>query len=214
MTSRAALAAAALLTAAASACNPSDKAREIASKTSAEAAKLANTAASLVYGAKAKLFGLKTDGALSDTASSWLKSQIPKDGQPSEGSMEGIVLRGVQIAPVAIEALQVLNEAVDEETAVEPIYQKIEPPNSAPKVDAAIENMPRVEIIDGVTVGFRQLDGMDTSKITKERAYLVTWRKEDRVIGFVYRTKRTIDLELLVKETPRLMKLMTQAARE
>lgn len=207
MTARVLLAAVVVLTVA---CNPSDKARQIASRTSAEAAKLANTAASLVFSAKAKVFGLKMDGALSDSATSWLKS--PKDGQASEGSMEGIVMRGVQIAPVVIEALQVLNEAVDEDTAIEPIYQKIDPPGSEPKVDEAIKNMPRVEIIDGVNVGFRQLDAMDTSKITKERAYLVTWRKQDRVVGFVYRTKRTIDIELLVKETPRLMKLMTQAS--
>ncbi len=45
----------------------------------------------------------------------------------------------------------------------------------------------------------------------KERGYLVTWRDGDRLYGFVYRSKRSIDIDKLVADTPRLLRLAKAA---
>lgn len=158
------------------------------------------------------LYAKVTDtGELSDSATRWIEAQAKEQAEKQGGTIETVIVTGTQVAPVALEVSKVLNDAVQTDTAIEPIYQKIE--GDTETVDAAIENMPRVEVVDGVTVGFRQLDTLDTDKAVKERAYLVTWRREDHLVGFVYRSTRTIDLDKLVAETPRLMKL-TRAALE
>jgi len=154
--------------------------------------------------------GVTDTGELSKNASAWL-TDTAKD---SAGKVETVVAKGVQIAPVALEIALVLNAAVDDDTAVEPIYQTIEGDRTEAEIDAAIGDMPRIEVIDGVKVGFSQLSHVDASKKVDEQAYLVTWRREDKLIGFVYRTKRTIDLAMLVTETPRLVALTTKALAE
>jgi hypothetical protein len=72
--------------------------------------------------------------------------------------------------------------------------------------------MPRVEVIDGVTVGFRKLDAIENLKLHKERAFLVMWRRDHHLVGFLYRSTRTIDIEVVIKETPRLMGMLHRAA--
>jgi uncharacterized protein YfiM (DUF2279 family) len=160
-----------------------------------------------ISAAKKALFGLTDSGALSESASAWLTSNAP-----TEGSAESLVAKGVQVAPVAVEIAKVANRAVDEETAIEPVYQKIEPGGEA-KLDESIKAMPRVELVNGTTVGFKKLDSIENAKITKEQAVLVLWRKGDHLVGFLYRSKRTIDLELVIKETPRLYALTNAAIK-
>lgn len=208
------------------ACDPKKEAADLASAATAKADGLASAAkdqartvatqaASAAKGevdkgiskVKKELFGLTDSGALSEAASGFVTKQA-EGGDPALA----VVAKGVQLAPVAVEAAKVLNQAVDEETAIEPIFQKVEP-GKEKEVDEAIGKMPKVEVIDGVKVGFKKLDGIETTKLTKEQAAVVLWRKDDHLIGFVYRTKRTIDLEVLAKEAPRLV-LMTQAALE
>ncbi len=155
--------------------------------------------------AKRAVFGLSESGALSESASAWLSSNAP-----SEGSAERWVAKGVQVTPVALEIAKVANKAVDEETAIEPVYQKIEPGGEA-KLDESIKAMPRVELLSGTIVGFKKLDSIENAKITKEQAVLVLWRKGDHLVGFLYRSKKTIDLELVIKETPRLYALTNAA---
>jgi len=138
-------------------------------------------------------------GELSDTVTEWLSSHATED------SMSALVVRGKQVAPVALEMGRVLGGAVQSDTKIEPIYQPLDERGEA--FDAAIEDMPRVEVIDGVQVGFRQLDALSASRSVKERGYLVTWRRNDHLVGFVYRSTRTIDLDTLVAETPRLLAL-------
>lgn len=167
-----------------------------ASKAAAEATK---------DGATALYDDLRNDGELSQTAKGWLESQ-------AEGtSIEALVVEGTQMAPVALEASKVLIDAVDSETAVEPIFQEID--DDPAKVDAAIGDMPRVEVVEDVTVGFKQLEGFEGTEHVKERGFLVMWRHEDHLVGFVYRSRRTIDLAAVVAETPRLIR-MTQRALE
>jgi len=158
-------------------------------------------------GAKALFDDVRTDGELSASAKAWLKSQASGD----DSSIESVLVKGVQLAPVALEATKVLVDATDSETKIEPIFQKVD--GDTAKTDAAIAGMPRVEAIDGLTIGFKQMDSLDASKKVEQRGYLVMWRHEDHLVGFVYRSTRTIDLEKLIAETPRLAKL-TQKALE
>lgn len=148
---------------------------------------------------KRRMFGLASDGSLSEAVRSALDA-ASKDGSGAEA----MVARGARVAPVVVEIATVLNSAVDDETAIEPIYTPVSAPGEA---DKAIASMPTVEVVDGVTVGFKKLDSMTTNAIVKEEAVLVLWRRNDHLLGFVVRKKRSIDLAVLIKETPRLMKL-------
>ena len=44
-----------------------------------------------------------------------------------------------------------------------------------------------------------------------EQAYLVVWRQDDRLIGFIYRSRRSVDLVQLVGLAPRLIGLVRSA---
>jgi hypothetical protein len=159
-------------------------------------------------GAKALFSDIRSDGELSESAKDWLRAQASGDAS----TIEAVLIKGVQLAPVALEATKVLVEATDSHTAIEPIFQKVDGDTS--KTDAAIQGMPRVEVIDGLTVGFKQMDSLDASKKVEHRGYLVMWRHEDHLVGFVYRSTKTIDLEKLVAETPRLVKLTQKALKD
>ncbi len=71
--------------------------------------------------------------------------------------------------------------------------------------------MPRTEVVDGLKIGFKQMDETTNTHQIKERGYLVTWRDGDRLYGFVYRSKRSIDIDKLVADTPRLLRLAKAA---
>lgn len=137
-------------------------------------------------------------GELSETAKGWVDAE--------GGSMGKVIAKGKQVAPVALEIGNTLSSAVESDRMIEPIYQEIGE-EQAKEVDEAIAQMPRIEVIDGLTVGFKQLDETSTDRIVKERGYLVTWREGNHLIGFVYRSTSTIDVEKLVAETPRLVAL-------
>jgi hypothetical protein len=219
------LAALAVVTSLTAACDPQKEAADLASAATARAEGLASAAkdqartvatqaASAAKGEvadgilklKKEVFHLEDSGALSTVAVAYIASQAQATKDPALTA----VATGAQLAPVAVEAAKVLNEAVDDETAIEPIFQRVEP-GKEKEIDEAIGKMPKVEVVDGVKVGFKKLDAVDATKLTKEQAAVVLWRKDDHLVGFVYRTKRTIDLEVLAKEAPRLV-LMTQAA--
>ena len=148
--------------------------------------------------------GLTDTGELSNSALSWMKDTAEST------DIRAVVAKGVQVAPVALEIAKTINGAVDSDTAIEPIYQSLDGRDPA-EVDRAIASMPRVEVVDGLKVGFHELSRLDAGTSVNERAYLITWRREDHIVGLVYRTTRTIDLDKLVKEAPRLIAL-TQTA--
>ncbi len=208
------------------ACGAEDAAREVASdaaararseaqgvKSAAEkkAGELGDAAKSAAPGvaaeAKRKLFGLGDGADLSAPLKAWLEASA-KDA----GSAEGLVAKSARTAPVLLEAATVLNGAVDDETVIEPIYAPIEPAASG-DVDKTIGGMPSIEVIDGVRVGFKKLDSMSTEQIVKEQAVLVLWRRDDHLVGFVIRKKRTIEVATIIGEAPRLMKLMESAVK-
>ena len=146
-------------------------------------------------------------GELSDTAKGWLATAT------DEATIEVVVREGKQVAPVAMEIAESVSGAIDSDTAIEPIYQVVEE-GQTEEVDAAIADMPRTEVVDGLTLGFKQIDETSNAKSVKERGYLVTWRDGDHLYGFVYRSKRTIDIDKLVADAPRLLKLARAAVAE
>jgi hypothetical protein len=52
----------------------------------------------------------------------------------------------------------------------------------------------------------------DTGGRTTESAYLVLWRRDDHLLGFVYRSRKRVDIDTLVRETPRLVGLISASA--
>jgi hypothetical protein len=147
---------------------------------------------------------LPDTGQLSDSASTWLEEQA------KGGGIEKYVVAGKQIAPAAMGVATALHGAVDSDTVIEPIFRPVEGEDA--KVDAAIGDMPRTEVIDGLTVGFKQIDELSKAASVKERGYLVMWRQGDHLVGFVYRSRREIDLEKVVAEAPKIITLCKAAA--
>ncbi|MBA3548004.1 MAG: hypothetical protein H0T76_16090 [Nannocystis sp.] len=155
---------------------------------------------------------LVRSGQLSEVARDWLQ----RGAQASRGGIEALLQRGEQALPVALEIGQALAGAIDSNTRIEPIYQEVS--GASPELaarraeaDALIETMPRVEVIDKLQVGFKDLSSLDTRRQTSEQAYLVVWRQDDHLIGFIYRSRRSIDLVTLVGLAPRLIGLVRSA---
>jgi hypothetical protein len=111
--------------------------------------------------------------------------------------IEAIVLGAEQRATVAAKIGAAAAEVVDGDTTIIPIYQGIEDAEARARVDAAIGQMPRSEVIDGLTVGFKELTDLDSQRRTAESGYLVVWRRDNQLIGFIYRSKTTIDFAKL-----------------
>lgn len=148
-------------------------------------------------------------GELSEAARGWLRS----GAEASSSGIEAVLQKGEQVVPVAVEIGRVLAGAVDTTTQFEPIYQDVPGGSSElterrAEADAAIQDMPHVEVIDGLSVGFKQLSRFDLERHASESAYLVMWRQHDRLVGFVVRARRDVALAELVREAPRLVALV------
>lgn len=152
---------------------------------------------------------LVRSGQLSEAARGWLQ----RGAAASRVGIEALLQRGEQAVPVALEIGHALAGAIDADTRIEPIYQEVS--GASPELaarraeaDGLISTMPRVEVIDGLQVGFKELSSLDLKRQTSEQAYLVVWRQDDRLIGFIYRSRRSIDLLTLVGLAPRLVGLV------
>ncbi len=146
-----------------------------------------------------------SSGELSDRAKTLLDAALPENG------VEAALARGTQLAPVALEIGKAVHGAIDSDTKIEPIIQKVDDPDAQAELDAKIAGMPRVETIEGVSVGFKDMTQYDSGGRTSESAYLVLWRKDDRLLGFVYHSRQRISLDKLVADAPRLIKLVQGA---
>lgn len=146
-------------------------------------------------------------GLLSATTKEWLAAGADAAGR----SIEAVVGAGAQLAPVALQIAKALDEAVDREITIEPIFQSLDDGQARARTDTAIGEMPRIEVIDGLQVGFKRVSELDVHKHRTENAYLVVWRKDEHLVGFVYRSRREIDLEKLVADAPRLVRLVLAA---
>ena len=116
-----------------------------------------------------------------------------------------------EMAPAAIEIGSALYGAYDKDIDFDPIWTKVDTPEGQAELDASIGDMPRVETIDGLKVGFKDLSEKSTAESVSESSYLVLWRQGDRVMGFVYRSKSRIDIEALIDQAPRLIALVRGA---
>lgn len=161
-----------------------------------------------IDGAKAEATALFEDlprtGELSATTRSWL------DGATGDG-IEPLVAKGTQLAPVALEIGKVVNDAVDKDYAIEPIYQDVGDEAAQKELDEKLAKMPKTQEIDGVRVGFKQLSEVSSETKVNESAYLVLWRRDDHLVGFVYRSRSEIDVDELFAEAPRLVGLVNSA---
>lgn len=114
---------------------------------------------------------------------------------------------GSDTAKAALEIGRVLSDAVDSDTSIDPVYEELDDEEARHKTDAAIAAMPSVQVIDGLKVGMEDVTRTTTEKHETRRAFAVIWRQGDRRVGFIYKTRRTIDLATLATEAPRLIEL-------
>jgi hypothetical protein len=148
-----------------------------------------------------------TTGELSDSA----KNIFSKGAESSDGSVEALLAKGVQLAPVALDVAKTLHSAIDSDVDIEPIVQKLDDEQGQAELDARIKDMPRVETIDGVDVGFKDVSQWDSGGHESQSAYLILWRREDRLLGLVYRSRKRVHVDQLVEEAPRLIGLVSGA---
>jgi hypothetical protein len=175
-----------------------DKSRELSDGASDKSKQLADDAKE---GAKKKL------AELGDGAAKYVDGRLKAMmAGAKDGSLEAQIRDGRSSATEVLRIAKAMSDAVSSETTVLPIYR---PVRDQEKVDQDIADMPRTEVIDGVTVGFKRVRELSNSEKVDEDAYLVLWRRDDEIVGFVYQKKSRIDLDALVKETPRLMKLVS-----
>lgn len=150
------------------------------------------------------LTDLPDDGVLSDEAKAWLRTKA----DDTSAGIARIVADGDQLAPEALDIGKGMASAVSSDSSFEPIVQRVE---DSAKVDAAIGDMPKVEVVDGLTVGVQRVDGWEGATHQERRGYLVTWREGDYLYGFVYRSRRDVDLAVVAGEVPRLVRLVRAA---
>ena len=145
---------------------------------------------------------IDTGGAIA-----WLKRS------PSlvETGVEALVVKGAAASPLVAELSSLVREAYDSDTTIMPIYQKLDDEQAQQELDEAIADMPKTEEIQGVQVGYKSLDDIDQGKSTKERSYLVLWRHDDHLVGFVYRSRREVDLDEIARRTPAILALIEAA---
>ena len=80
-----------------------------------------------------------SSGELSDRAKTLLDAALPENG------VEAALARGTQLAPVALEIGKAVHGAIDSDTKIEPIIQKVDDQGAQAELDAKIAGMPRVE---------------------------------------------------------------------
>ncbi|MFO7565738.1 MAG: hypothetical protein R6X02_24055 [Enhygromyxa sp.] len=163
---------------------------------------------------KAGEFGDKLGGAAKDKAgelSDSAKDIFARGAASSEGGVEALLAKGQQLAPVAFDIAKTLGGAFDSDVKIEPIVQKLDDPDAQAELDAKIKDMPRVETIDGVDVGFKDVTAWDSGGRETESAYLILWRRDNRLLGLVYRSRKRVKVDTLVAEAPRLLGLVSGA---
>lgn len=153
---------------------------------------------------KGKEVWAERSGQLSDGA----KSIFEKGASASGDGVEAMLGKGEQLVPVAFEVTKSLRSTVDADVDIEPIIQKLDDENAQAELDRRIADMPRVETIDGVDVGFKDVTKWDSGGRATDSAYLILWRHENRLIGLIYRSHQQIHIDKMVEEAPRLIGLV------
>jgi hypothetical protein len=186
---------------------PASSAHALARRGGEQAAVVASAArrelASGIASARARLDGLAPDGSLSGDGAAWLATA--RSASPGQGGLDG-----AQLGPVALDVAKVLYDVVELDVTIEPIVQRVEP-GAEKQADARIAAMPRVELANGVEVGFQELTRTSMRELANESAVLVLWRRERMLLGMLYRSRRALDVERLVRDAPRLVARIDQA---
>lgn len=181
-----------------------EKGRELGEQAGEKGLELADKARTEVE----RIWGEQTDdGQLSASAKAILQKGAAASGDGAEALLE----KGEQLAPVAMDVAKTLDSVIDSERMIEPIIQDLEDEDAQAELDARIADMPRVETIDGVDVGFKELTQYDSGGRETESAYLILWRKDDRLLGLIYRSTQRVNVDKLVAEAPRLIALVQGA---
>ncbi len=114
------------------------------------------------------------------------------------GGIENLIVAGKTNAVAAAKLAASVAPAIADGVGFHPIYIDLGGEDEQKALDRAIGNMPRVEVIDGLTVGFRAFT---------KRQFLVVWRREARLIGFVYTSLLDVAIGHVVEQAPRLISL-------
>ena len=192
------------------ACEPDaakDKAREVGEQAKDKAGELGDQAkdkaGELADGAvdRGKQLWAERKGELSDGA----KGLLAKGAEVEEGGVAALLTKGQQIAPVAFDVAKTINSSLEGDVDIEPIIQDLDDADAQQQLDARISDMPRVETINGVQVGFKDVSQWDSGGRETESAYLILWRADKRLIGLVYRSRSRVNIDKLVEEAPRLI---------
>lgn len=194
------------------ACDNADKAaakaKEVGEQAGNKGKEIASDLGDKAKGKADELWAKRPEtGELSDAA----KGIFDKGAEVSGDGVEAMLAKGQQMAPAAFDVAKSLDAILDTDTHIEPIVQNLDDDDAQAELDARIKDMPRVETIDGVDVGFKDVTQWDSAGRETEAAYLVLWRREKRLLGLVYRSHHRINLDKLVEETPKLIALASGA---
>lgn len=118
-------------------------------------------------------------------------------------SVSSIIVDGKQVVDKVGEIAREVGPKIGAGLGIQIIYEKIGDAGAQAALDRAIGKMPRVEVIDGLTVGFTP---------QSKRQYLVVWRQGDALVGFVYTSLVDRIIDEVVAQAPRLVKLVRDAA--
>jgi hypothetical protein len=143
-------------------------------------------------------------GELSDDTRALLSS--------AEGGIATTVLNGTQLSPVALQLAEGTYASQARHFHVEAIYQRVGEVADRKTIDAQIADMTRVETIEGLVLGFQDLNAKKAKKAKKAKAkgrtrgggsdYLVTWVQGQHLAGFVYSSEARVDIEQIVAVMP------------
>lgn len=192
------------------ACEPEtakDKAKEVGEATKDKAGELGEQAKDKAGEAvdkavdKSKELWAERKGELSEGA----KGLLAKGAALESEGVAALLTKGEQIAPVAFDVAKTVNSTMEGDVDIEPIIQDLDDEDAQRQLDQRISDMPRVETIDGVDVGFKDVSQWNSGGRETESAYLILWRADKRLIGLVYRSRSRVNVDKLVEEAPRLI---------
>lgn len=176
-----------------SACGKADSAKE---EVEAESKGLADRARALGARARdeARELGARARGEADDAVRA-----VEPFVDDARSGVEAVIVKGRQLEDKAAAMKDTVTPALSDGVVFKPIYQRVDDAETMATLDASIANMPRAEVIDGVTVGYRA---------HSKRQYLVLWRKGNYLVGFVYTSLTDIALEEIMKRAPALVRMI------
>jgi len=187
-----------------------EKARGAADEVGDRASKLAESASERAEQVRARDLALRDKAAALEDKAGALKDRVTSASKDAvdivrpyaaktKDRVENLIADGKQQAKKAGKMVVAVAPAVADGIGFRPIYIEVDQEHEKSAIDKAIGKMPKVEVIDGLTVGFRGLT---------KRQFLVLWRQGAHLVGFVYPSLTDILIEHVVEQAPRLIRLI------